>query len=630
LQREWRDARLVPGSGPRQLKFGTIPEDGAVRFAVYSEGPVVARVYAGVEFVYESEEMAAGRWSEHRADLAKHAGAACVVNVDAPGPVWLASCELVAPAAEKPNVLVFLADTVRLDFLSAYQFPLETSPALAAFAKDAIKFWRLQPPSSWTRPSVGTLFMSVPPNVHKAHDGPDAIRTDLPNLFDALAEHGYETQGFITNPNCLPYFGFGRGFERLVDTETEHGADSWREDVHATDRAVEAIRHLTGRPWAMYVHLMGPHDPYSPPGGLADRFMPSHFIGTRSEQRIQRDKVNYAGEILQLDTQFARIIAALKEEGVYENTLVVFLSDHGEQFQEHGATFHGQSLYDEEVRIPLIVKLPGNAFAGDERDAVVAMEDVAPTILDVLGLAAPASFEGESFREVLASDPYDERIATATLRFGEKLLHMARTREYKFIHDSVRGTDRWYNVLEDLKEVDPLEDAPAEAAHLRAIAMEAAVREASGMHVLLRFAAGGAGSYEVRLLGKSLGIPTCTAGAIVFDPEEPSVVGWRLEAAEAESARLHLAVSGAEEVVLSVLRDGLPVPAEDVMLGTQRAESPMDGVTVDLAAIAAGEPRSGAAGALVRVWGVAPAVQKDLSREAGDIHEALEALGYLK
>ena len=225
----------------------------------------------------------------------------------------------------------------------------------------------------------------------------------------------------------------------------------------------------------------------------------------------------YAAEIRQLDTQFARVIDTLKSLDQYDNTLIVFLSDHGEQFQEHGESAHAKSLFEEELRIPLHIKLPGNDFAGAERKEVVAMEGLPATLLELIDMDPPDTFEGKSFADALHREMFSEEVATATLRFDDRLLHMARNYDYKYIYDAVRGQDRWYDLLEDRDEIDPLSEPPEGAEHLRSIARYAAVRDAAGLHIQLN----DSGTFEVTIDGEEMGTPTVTDGDV--SKEEPHI-----------------------------------------------------------------------------------------------------------
>jgi arylsulfatase A-like enzyme len=303
-----------------------------------------------------------------------------------------------APSAprEKPNVIVYLVDTLRADHLGLYGYERDTSPVLDRWAADAVVFDRAYAPSSWTKPSTVSLLSGLGPLRHRVEDRLDVIPSEVVLLSERLAEAGWTTEAVVTNPNVLPLWGFDRGFGAFEDIDSR-GLRT-RAD-HVLDHVIDRIGALGDEPFFFYVHLFDPHTPYEPPPPWDEKFPP------RSDDPIERDVSAYDAEIAFGDDQLQRLLDALKKQGIYDDTVLVFVSDHGEEMQEHGRKGHGKSLFQEVVRVPLLIKLPGGAHAGERVAARVTLTDVVPTLLDVLGEPVPAGLDGRSLMGLLGEAP---------------------------------------------------------------------------------------------------------------------------------------------------------------------------------------------------------------------------------
>ena len=217
-----------------------------------------------------------------------------------------------------------------------------------------------------------------------------------------MAAAGFETQGLVTNPGCLPVWGIGDEFMFYGDVESRRYRH--RDDTEVTDRAIEAARFAAGRPWFFYVHAMGPHAPYEPPGEYATMFQSPTVDGDPLAMERLTALNLYDGEIACTDMHFGRLINELKTLGLYDNTIIIFLSDHGEEFREHGGDYHGKTLYEEQLRVPLLIKLPHSARAGERRNDLIEMVDVAPTILDLVGMPDGSAYAMDGDRVVYIRD----------------------------------------------------------------------------------------------------------------------------------------------------------------------------------------------------------------------------------
>jgi arylsulfatase A-like enzyme len=324
-----------------------------------------------------------------------------------------------------PNVILIVVDTLRADHLSAYGYKKSQTPTIDGLATDGTRFAHAYSQASWTRPSFGTIFTSLYPSSHRAIHKSDALPDAVVTLAEVMQGAGYATVGFANNINVAPLFGFQQGFDQYVFLEPEFffGATEAaaqltvyntlrlvRERFISQKKYVEnyyqpadvVVRHGADwldardpkRPFFMFLHFMEPHDPYfvhpyngeayarvanpNPDPSLADKY---------------RDA--YDGAIRFLDAELAKLFADLKAKGIYDDALIVLTADHGEEFHEHGGWWHGTTLYDEQIGVPLIVKAPKGGPTGVVNDAMVSSLDIAPTIIAGAGVAVPKQMVGK-------------------------------------------------------------------------------------------------------------------------------------------------------------------------------------------------------------------------------------------
>lgn len=308
------------------------------------------------------------------------------------------------PALSPPRiVLVYLVDTVRPDHLQVYGYDRETTPRLAEFADDAVLFESAYSPSPWTKPSVASLLTSLYPMEHGALEKRDRLAADLPTAAEAFRDAGYETAAFSSSPWIIPTFGFDRGFDTF-EVVTRGGAiQSTRiEEVYAA-----FLKFWKGRdrskPLFVYLHSKDPHGPYSPPDEYIARIDPGYrgrSVGGYKDGELTPDRESavllYDAEILYNDDYFGRLVDMLKEEGLYDETMIVYLADHGEEFLDHGDVGHGKRLWEEQVRVPLLIRFPGGRWGGERVEAPISTIDVLPTLLDACGAGGEAPGAGRS------------------------------------------------------------------------------------------------------------------------------------------------------------------------------------------------------------------------------------------
>ena len=262
------------------------------------------------------------------------------------------------------------------------------TPNLDTLAKQGVVFSRAYSQYPLTVPSHATILSGTYPQYHRVIDFGLPLSKSVPFLPDILHQHGYATAAFVATTALDPKSGWVPGFARGFDTYDaefhEDSTDRYQNVEHRADyvvgRAISWLKDHPKGPFFAWVHLYDPHEPYDPPEPFKKRFA--------SEP--------YDGEIAFADSQLGKLFDDLRARGLYDNTLIAVMSDHGEAFGEHGEFSHGIFLYDETIHVPLLLRLPNNQFAGQRVDARVGLVDVVPTILDEAAIATPKEVQGES------------------------------------------------------------------------------------------------------------------------------------------------------------------------------------------------------------------------------------------
>lgn len=354
----------------------------------------------------------------------------------------LAACAVALPGCNRtpasPHVLLVTIDTLRADHLGIYGYARETSPTIDGIAREGIAFTRCYTQSTTTRASHASLFTASFPRTHGVLSNFE-VYGDPPSLMTALRARGYVTAGFVSSAVLNHNFGVQRQLDHFDDATTAKELNrpsmSERPARDTLSAALAYIEQLDrGRPFFVWIHLIDPHGPY------AAAVDPDRFVGdAHSRPGLQslpvgegnvgfgdipkyqllngiRDPdyyvARYDAEIRYADDELRTFFDRLRELDLYDHTLLVVTADHGETLDEptHQRHFGHEFLaYEEDTRIPLIVREPATRrrLAELDRDAVVHSMDVAPTILDLLGIEIPAGFEGKSLLRAAhaADDP---------------------------------------------------------------------------------------------------------------------------------------------------------------------------------------------------------------------------------
>lgn len=384
----------------------------------------------------------------------------------------------------RPNIVVYLVDTLRPDHLTVYGYGRPTSPALEDFSRDALVFDDALAHTSWTRPATASVFTGLPARQHGVNGRTSVLPRQAVTLAERLRGAGYRTAAFVQNAHITRDFGFDQGFSRFADITNLGGRapDSGaapREEPSASEADVlhaSALSWLEERnptePFFLYVHSLDPHTPYSPLPSMLERIAgdqsaPSELRDPDTIRELQAEETSvsdetradllrlYDAEVATNDFYFGLLIDALRSAGVYEEALVVFLSDHGEGFFEHSLFGHGRTLYGEVLRIPLLVKLPASSGIAPRRVAApVEQIDVAPTLLDFVGLSAL----GMDGRSLLPLSEQGGEASTgrryAYLHYGTPEMDSVVEGRWKLIRTGLEGPGPPDSELYDL-ETDP-------------------------------------------------------------------------------------------------------------------------------------------------------------------------------
>jgi arylsulfatase A-like enzyme len=315
--------------------------------------------------------------------------------------------------ASRPNVVVVLVDTLRADHVGCYGAVRPTTPNLdALLAARGVVVERAYAQAPWTIPSVASLLSARWPGEIWSRDGESyTLPARLPVLAAELRKLGYETAGFFANPTLVRENGFARGFDTFFTPEDPRAA---LERLHADELTRRIRRWLDARgdgPFFLYAHYMDPHDPYQNPddaggrspfdpdyrGSMAGTFVHGLYLGKLVLQDPPADVAHlsalYDDEVRYWDRSFGTLMEAFDDD-LLRQTLFVVTADHGEELYDHGGWKHGRTLFEEQLRVPLVWRWDGHLPAGKRLREPARLMDVAPTLLSAAGSRAPAQWQG--------------------------------------------------------------------------------------------------------------------------------------------------------------------------------------------------------------------------------------------
>lgn len=560
--------------------------------------------------------------------------------------------ESATPSPGARNLVLITVDCLRAGHVGAYGYDRPTTPNIDRLAAQGIRFTNAFANAPMTLPSIPQLFTST------------VFPTkDVATLLEPVGKAGIPSAAVVNNAWIPLWLSQGKHaeppgtFDVMISGELDAKA--------ITDRALSWLdRHGDDR-FILYLHFLDAHTPYAPPreyvaqfadpaytGKIGDTF--AHVEGSDASgyDAADRKKVValYDAALKHIDTQIGRLVAALAERGQLDDTVIVVAADHGEEFWDHGNFFHGQSLYEELLHIPLIVHAPGAAPAGTVIERPVRMIDLAPSLLEWVGLERPATFEGRPLSQVLAAPtaPGDELIATATqAQFPTR--YAIRSGGLKLIESLDTGKRELFDVVNDPREEKNLAEArPDDVARLEARLAEArAPLRGRGYQVRIVGPASGTAEVDVRLESQPR-----SGTFLTLDRTSPfgaprlalSTSGENLTARATVDARgtgfrfdrllspRNIARDDKLKIVATV--GGKPVPTSAIALGKDGTAPTGDVVDITAPGVtsatepACNPPESGVRICLWRFPGEHVAAMPEIKDPA--VREKLRALGYLQ
>jgi arylsulfatase A-like enzyme len=434
----------VPARGWLDLAVGTVDEQ-----------PVTFKVAVGEgedeRTLLERTITTPYRWDRQPVDLAQFAGrrVSLVMSLrsDQPGAVGFWGSPVirsrVAPAPAPLGVIFVHADTLRADHLDAYGYKRQTGPNIRRMAEEGALFKYAMAQAGWTKVSTPSFVTGLYPSTTGVLSFPDRLPASATTIAEAYQAAGYATASFSSNGFIGLSSNMHQGYEEfhepasLVDSPAPYASKTARENA---ERAAQWIEQHRDTPFFVYLHMNDPHAPYEPRSPyntmwadpakrdehvrqrdalrktIKDPAQAGRGMATREEMLeagvdpdayIAYDLAWYDGSIRGLDTEMGRLLERLRTLGLDRDVAIAFLSDHGEEFLDHGHMWHEHSVYAELVHVPLVLRWPAGIAAGRVIDDPVHLLDVMPTLLDFAGLPQPTGIQGQSLAPlVLASgDP---------------------------------------------------------------------------------------------------------------------------------------------------------------------------------------------------------------------------------
>lgn len=400
-------------------------------------------------------------------------------------------------SVSSPDVFVIVLDAASSSFFGTYGDRHGTSPHLDRFASEAVVFDQAYSQSATTTPSTASLVTGVRVMTHRTSG-----KTVLPEQFKTLAqlfgERGYRSLALISNPHAgAPQLELDRGYDEAVMLYSGKELDPARRIEKSSRFGVvlpedfetsiaELLPRLPGSATYVYFHYLQPHKPYdAPPRYLAaisrepglcecdgapcpcgemdwdrlhDKFLEANETGVASVSVVEHIKARYRANIRYVDEHFGKLIDGLRENGLYENALVIVMADHGDAFFGHARFGHNRTLYDDMVRIPLLMKFPIEAGIAPRRlEALVETVDVVPTIFDFLGFEMSPQWEGESLWPLISGRQTEvgaahREVVLATNRLDRQAI---RVEDFKYVV-SHEGREELYDLRADPGEQENL------------------------------------------------------------------------------------------------------------------------------------------------------------------------------
>jgi len=494
----------VPAGGVLDFGYGISPDawsragDGCEFQVFLSDGEAVERLL--LHYINPKMRKEDRKWFDARIDLSRWAGEDVTLTFSTRGTyrvtppfkrqpdvrydyaLW--SNPFIARDEEwhrKTSVILISIDTLRADHVSCYGYDRATTPNIDALAADSVLFEQAITPAPWTLPAHASLFTGLLPSQHGVQNFYQKLSDEALTLAEVLRARSFLTLGVASFEYLFPDYGLVQGFDEYF----------FRYPLRAekiVEKALDMLDRHRGKRFFMFLHFFDPHDPYNPPAPYNTMFCPfgekgclkkehkspiKAFLGERrrpTERDIEAAIALYDGEVRFVDEQLSFLFERLKELHLWDNTMIVVTSDHGEEFWDHGSLSHGFRLYEEQIRVPLVVKLPHSRNAGTRVERQVGLIDVAPTVLAELAIEDEIDVPGRSLFSRPEVELADERYyVSETVAHGLKRLCL-RANILKYITPNCynykglnfRSAELLYDLRNDPSETENLIASEAE------------------------------------------------------------------------------------------------------------------------------------------------------------------------
>ncbi len=328
------------------------------------------------------------------------------------------------PILDKPNIIIISLDTTRVDRLGAYGYHRDTSPNLDKLAEESVFYTRAISTSSWTLPAHASLFTGKFTSSHGAQydkNGPFKLTSAISGpkdwddlrargiseneqtLAGSLKQAGYVTGGVVAGPWMKNIFGLSRGFDYYDDSKISTLNGRIAESV--TGAAIKWLEKIKDNRFFLFLNYFDPHYPYNAPDGYKNKFSSANLKTLEKQgSRSHRKKTNdwYDGEISYMDAYIGKLLSRLKELGIYDNTWIIVIADHGERLGEdhngyvakHLNYGHGEYLFQQGIHIPLFMKYPKGEMSSRKVDMRIQTVDILPMIYERIGIPIPEDVQG--------------------------------------------------------------------------------------------------------------------------------------------------------------------------------------------------------------------------------------------
>ena len=381
---------------------------------------------------------------------------------------------------ERPRLVVLVSiDTLRADHLGLYGYDRGTSPNLDRLALESTVFDQAMSTSPWTLPAHASLLTGLYPSRHGLTSHERYLESSLATLPQLFSKAGFRTAAVVNSHNLAPEFGLDRGFEQY--RYVEERVDRREPSSEITDQAMEWVRLAGGKPLFLFLHYYDVHSDYVSLAEFEEAFL-RPYEGTADGSTAQlaafregkallsiSDAPNlvdrYDAGILQMDEEIGRFFDFLRKERLWESTLLVLTSDHGEEFFEHGGVLHGQTQYQEVLRVPLLIKGP-SIPAGRRVPNPVSLIDVVPTLAAQLRVAAPEELDGVDLSPLWTGKGLEDRFLFSEADHNNvehDITRAVRYRSFKLHFNRLSREYRLYDLARDPSEQEDIAGGEEEA-----------------------------------------------------------------------------------------------------------------------------------------------------------------------